>query len=38
MGYNSVVSSHPKLIGIPPVDGLSTGTLEIGASQLRIRA
>ena len=25
MGYNSVVSGHLKSIGIPPVDGLSTG-------------
>ena len=38
MGYNSVVLGHPKPIGIPRVDGLSTGPLEIGASQLDIRA
>ena len=34
MGYNSVVSGHPKPIGIPRVDWLSTGPLEIRASQI----
>ena len=34
MGYKSVISGHSKPIGIPRVDGLSTGPLEIGASQL----
>ena len=33
MGYDSVVSSHPKPIGIQLLDGLSTGPLEIGVSQ-----
>ena len=30
MGYNSVVSGHPKSTGIPRVDGLSTGPLDLG--------
>ena len=30
MGHNSVVSSHPKSIGILQVDGLSTGPLDLG--------
>ena len=38
MGYNSVVTGHPKPIGIPQVDRLSTGPLEIGPSHLDIRA
>ena len=33
MGQNSVVSSYPKSIGIPRVDGLSTGPSGFGASQ-----
>ena len=33
MGHNSVVSSYPKSIGIPWVDGLSTGPFGFGASQ-----
>ena len=33
MGHNSVVSGHPKSIGITWVDGLSTGP-EFGVSQL----
>ena len=32
MGHNSVVSSYPKSIGIPRVDGLSTGPLGFRAS------
>ena len=34
MGYNSMVSGHPKPIGIPRVDGLSTRPLEIRVSQV----
>ena len=30
MGHNSEVSSHPKSIGIPWVDGLSTGPPDLG--------
>ena len=30
MGHNSVVSGHPKFIGILRVDGLSTGPLDLG--------
>ena len=30
MGHNSVVSGHPKSTGIPQVDGLSTGPLDLG--------
>ena len=30
MGYNSVVSSYPKFIGILWVDGLSIGPLGFG--------
>ena len=33
MGYNSVVSSYPKSIGILRVDGLSTGPSSFGASR-----
>ena len=29
MGHNSVISGHPKFIGIPRVDGLSTGLLDL---------
>ena len=36
MGYNIVVSGHPKSIGIPRVDGLSTGPPDL-VSQLGIR-
>ena len=32
MGHNSVVSGHPKSIGIPRVDGLSTAPPGFGAS------
>ena len=38
MGYNNVVSGHPKSMGISLVDGLSTGPLGFGASQLGIIA
>ena len=38
MGYNSVVSGHPKSIGIMRIDWLSTGPPGFGASQLGIRA
>ena len=38
MGHNSVVSGYPKSIGIPWVNGLSTGASGFGASQLGIRA
>ena len=34
MGHNSVVSGHPKTIGIPRVDRLLTGSLGFEASQL----
>ena len=34
MGHNSVVSGHPKSIGIPRVDGLSTGPLDLGCHSL----
>ena len=30
MGHNNVVSGHPKSIGIPRVDGLSTGPPHLG--------
>ena len=30
MGHNSVVSGHPKSIGIPQVDGLSMGPSGLG--------
>ena len=30
MGYNSVVSGHLKSTGIPWVDGLPTGPLDLG--------
>ena len=30
MGHNSVVSDHPKSIGISRVDGLSTGPPDLG--------
>ena len=30
MGHNSVVSGHPKSIGISRVDGLSTGPSDLG--------
>ena len=29
MGHNSVESGHPKSTGIPWVDGLSTGPLDL---------
>ena len=32
MGHNSVVSGYPKSIGIPQVDGLSTGPPGFGPS------
>ena len=34
MRHNSVVSSHPKFIGIPWVDGLSTGPPDLGRHSL----
>ena len=34
MGHNSVVSGHPKSIGIPLVDGLSTGSSYLGGHNL----
>ena len=30
MGHNHVVSGNPKSIGIPQVDGLSTGPPDLG--------
>ena len=33
MGHNSMVSGYPKSIGIPRVDGLSTGPSGFGVSQ-----
>ena len=30
MGHNSVVLGHPKSIGIQRVDGLSTGSPDLG--------
>ena len=33
MGHNSVVSGYLKSIGIPLVDGLSTGPSGFGVSQ-----
>ena len=40
MGHNSVVSGHPKSIGIPWVDGLSMRPLDLGhhnlVSELRL--
>ena len=38
MGHNSVVSGYPKSIGIPQVDGLSTGSPGFRVSQLGIKA
>ena len=38
MGHNSVVSGYPKSIGIPWVDGLSTGPPGFWVLQLGIRA
>ena len=38
MGHNSVVSGHPKSIGILLVDWLSTGPMGFGVSQLGIKA
>ena len=32
MGHNSVVSGYPKSIGIPQVEGFSTGPPGSGAS------
>ena len=34
MGHNSLVSGHPKSIGIPRVDGLSTGPPDLGCYSL----
>ena len=34
MGHNSVVSGHPKSIGIPQVDKLSTGPPDLGRHSL----
>ena len=34
MGHNSVVSGYPKSIGIPQVDGLSTGPSNLGRYSL----
>ena len=36
MGHNSVISSYPKSIGIPQVDGISTGPPGFRASQYRL--
>ena len=36
MGHNSVVSGHPKSIGIPPVDKLSTGPPDLGCHSMSI--
>ena len=36
MGHNSVVSSYPKSIGIPQVDGLSIGPPSFGVSQMQL--
>ena len=30
MGHNSMISNHPKFIGILLVDGLSTGLSDLG--------
>ena len=35
MGHDSVVSGHPKSIGIPQVDGLSTRPPKIRASHVQ---
>ena len=37
MGLNSVVSGHPKSIGILWVDGLSTGPPDLGRHNMRSR-
>ena len=34
MGHNSSVSGHPKSIGIPWVEGLSTGPSDLGRHNL----
>ena len=34
MGHNSVVSGHPKSTGIPWVDGLSMGPLDLGRHKI----
>ena len=36
MGHNSVVSGHPKSIGIPRVHGLSTGPLNLGRHKIGV--
>ena len=36
MRYNSMVSGHPKSIGIPQVDGLSTGPSNLGRHIFKI--
>ena len=35
MGHNSVLSGHPKSIGIPQVDGLSAGPPDLGCHMLK---
>ena len=34
MGHNNMVSGHPKSTGIPQVDGLSMGPLDLGFHSL----
>ena len=34
MGHNSVVLGHSKFIGIPWVDGLSTGPPDLGCHKM----
>ena len=34
MGHNSVVSGYPKSTGIPLIDGLSKGPLDLGRHSL----
>ena len=34
MGHNNMVLGHPKSIGIPRVNGLSTGPLDLGRHNL----
>ena len=37
MRHNNVISGYPKSTGIPWVDGLSTGPLGFGASQMSLK-
>ena len=36
MGHNSMVSGHPKSTGIPRVDGLSTGPMDLRCHRVEV--